>query len=214
MNNKLSKAGLLLLLPLMLASAAAQSDCTATVPEKVDYEYSPEARALHAKKIAYAVAILSDGQYLAKDQVCVAQAMRFLGTFHVAESAPRLTELLSYKRVIKNPMKVLTPADEYPALGALIGIGEPAVPALIRVIAVASEGEVTRKNAIDALMTIYRENPVMGVRALENAAVNEPDPSAAQQLRVGVEEARALGCRGSAPACKKWEQSKQEAARQ
>jgi hypothetical protein len=170
----------------------SSASCTPIAVEQDD-DAQPE---LAAKKAEYAMAVISEAEYLAKDQDCVRSAMMYLGATHVQKAIPRLVALLAYHQEPRVGHKPRLD-DEYPAIPALFRMGKPAVSALIEVIASQSNDTIESKNALDAHMSIYREEPSEGIRVLKNAAVKQTNPEAASRLRQAAQDAKLQWCRSS-----------------
>ena len=61
-------------------------------------------------------------------------------------------------------------------------MGETAVPALIKVLASKDTGSLKTRNALDAYMSIYREDVDKGIRTLKQAPEKETDLQAVATL--------------------------------
>lgn len=198
--------GSILALSLLLFTLGhdAAAECIGLAEERADYGHSAENVALHTKKIEYALSLINDKELSPTNQDCVVKAIQFLGTFQVHEAIPRLIELLGYRYNPIKSIKVMTSGQVYPAIGALIRIGEPAVPLLVRSISIQDENPDLRKNALDTLLSIYREDPQHAIAVLQKAADEESDPIRMQRLQEAVRESQNSPCRGSAAACERW----------
>jgi len=152
--------------------------------------------AIGAKKADYAMAVISDAGYLARDKECVRSAMMYLGSAHVEKAIPRLIALLGYHQEPR-PGHMPRADDEYPSIAALFRMGKPAVPALIEVIAAKDNDTIEGKNALYALMSVYREDPSEGIRALKKATQRHADSLSVSRLRQAIQDARSLWCRSS-----------------
>ena len=159
----------------------------------VGYDPSEEHRALIAKKIDYALAVISDDQQLQKDPDCVAHALAFLGTFHVEKAMPRMLALLTFEHKVPNPISAMTRNRIYPAISGLAGIGKPAVPALLKVIAESQTG-LERENATWALTAVYVGHPKELLDLLQKSADAEADPVKSSQLRDATAKVREIEC--------------------
>lgn len=147
------------------------------------------------KKADYAIAAISDAQSRVTDPKCVAANIRYLGLAHVDRAVPALVAMLGYK-VPPQALRKPTNDDLYPAIGALVNIGEPAVPALIEVLASKDNDSIESKNAIDSLMDmrVYRDNLNLPLRAIKRAADKENDPIRSARLHRALQDARNRWC--------------------
>jgi hypothetical protein len=173
------------------SGVARASDCVSMDIEQGDY--APETA---TKKADYAIAAVSDPGYLSKDPTCVAANIRYLGLAHVRKAIPALVGLLGY-RIAPRPFRKPTNFELYPAISALSNIGETSVPALIGLLATKDTGALERVNAIDAFMSIHRENLDKGLQTLKLASEKETDTLRASRLREATLDARSRWCRFS-----------------
>jgi len=86
----------------------------------------------------------------------------------------------------------------YPAATALRELGEPAVPALLKVVADANASTVARANATDSISSILRGPK--GIRTLVEASRTATDPGAAERLLDAAREASKF-CASEKAAC-------------
>lgn len=173
-------------------SAAASAACT-----RVDFDEGNTVTEIAEKKIEYAIAAIADVENQKKDASCVAANMRYLGLAHSERAIPTLISLLAF-HIAPDPHRFNDPA-QYPAIGALRNIGQPALPALMEVLANKENDTTESKNALDVFMDIdaHRGNLDKGLKRLKRAAQKETDPVRAARLRRAIEDARARWCRFS-----------------
>ena len=97
---------------------------------------------------------------------------------------------------LKQPQPVVAGGGyrPYPAASALVVIGEPAIPALLKVVGSGGSNSVERANAIDAV-TVIRSGE-KGVRTLWEAGRTADDPTAAARLVEAAREA-SKHCQGT-----------------
>ena len=96
-----------------------------------------------------------------RDRVILVQGMLQLGDLRAEEAAPALAQFLDFH--VSHTGQVRTgeippPEAVYPAVNALIRIGEPAVPASVRRWSAASEPSSSRPNAAYVVMQITGGN--------------------------------------------------------
>lgn len=148
-----------------------------------------------AKKANYALSVISDQTFLAKDPACVRAAIMYLGMNHISKAIPQLLTLLTYHQ---NPGFGHSPrgkGEEYPAIEGLAAMGELASPGLIGVLSISDPVTLKGANALDAFMNIYRENVDKGLHFLKMAAEKQNDSAKASRLTEQLNNARALWCR-------------------
>src|SRR5690348_4840417 len=128
MNRHLTTALFgMVMLPLVCKGAAAAA-CVV-----VDFEGGDADKAIWEKKVDYAIAAIADVENQKKDANCIAANMRYLGLAHAESAIPTLISLLGF-HLTPDPHKFYD-FNQYPALSALRNIGQPALPALIEVVA-------------------------------------------------------------------------------
>jgi hypothetical protein len=157
-------------------------------------------RNVAAKKAEYAIAAVSNTDYQ-KDPACIKANLQYLGmaslqheSLDIQKAIPPLIALLGY-HVEPRPGHAPTRFDEYPAITALYQIGQPAVPALLEVLAAKESESVESKNALDAFMDSHRQDLDVGLKKLKQAAQKETDSARAGRLERTVHNARDRWCR-------------------
>jgi hypothetical protein len=168
--------------------------------DRADYEPDDSSRAIHQTKIEYASSVISDKQYLSNDPECVSRALLFLGKFHVQDAIPQMIDLLGYEYKIAKPLHVRTRNEIYPAIAGLAGMGQSAVPALLKAIDTSKGDSVVIENIMYAVMTIYVAHPGDGIHVLKQAASNEQDSLVATRLTDAISKAQGIWCK-NASAC-------------
>jgi hypothetical protein len=121
---------------------------------------------------------------------CVVYAIQQLGAERYTAAADVLATYLDFQA--PGTEKVGAPGtvyrripslgDKYPAATALFEIGKPATPSLVRVIANSASSDLLRKNALEVLFAVHRENLADGTRELNNASRSATDNEAATRL--------------------------------
>jgi hypothetical protein len=153
---------LLLLFLSMCVSAHAQKECK-LVAQSTDSTLS---RIDYSSLIQPALSILRNAKKFEFADICIKQAMFVLGREKPKEAIPLLVDWLTWENKSRFPYRIDSPGYKYPAVSALFEIGEPAVPALIKVISEHAPQEQLAKNARYAFMSIHREFPGDGIRQL------------------------------------------------
>jgi HEAT repeat protein len=172
--------------------------CKPMVAEQNDDAYPKIA----AKKAEYALTVLLNQEYLAKDPQCVKAAMLYLGERHTERAVPVLIKLLTYHQGSSVGMNeeesqfghIIPRDEEYPAIDGLYAMGGKAVPALIHVLATTDNTSVESRNALYAFMNIYREHVSRALRLLEQASKKQTDYTGATRLQRAAADARASWC--------------------
>lgn len=112
----------------------------------------------------------------AADPACVQRAFATLS--HSAANAKALVALLDFERSVEHD-SFKTRAGRYPAIGALVSIGKPAAPFLIKAIK-DDQTEIVRTNAAEALGDIYAPCGRGAISQLE-IELAKPDTTPRQQ---------------------------------
>jgi hypothetical protein len=117
------------------------------------------------------------------DPACVDRAFATLS--HDKSAAEALIGLLDFERSVERD-SFKTRGGQYPAIGALMTIGSPAIPFLIKAIK-DNDSELVRNNAAEALAGIHR--PCLR-GAIENIEVSarKPGTTAEQRTRLRAAE--------------------------
>jgi hypothetical protein len=137
-----------------------------------------------------------------KDREGLAQAIERLGEMRSYAAIDDLVQLITFNRTLPSNEGIqptfidkehpVTPLSVYPATGALFHIGEPALPALMKLIETSDPESLASQNAVYTLMAIFREDPEAGVQYLQDAADQAPTPEASKSLLRAVARARTL----------------------
>lgn len=141
---------------------------------------------------------------------CIKFALRELGRnkAKAKEAIPVLVDYLDYERPLseaeKNGFYLHMPSvvEMYPATDALFSLGQPAIPAMIRVIE-SSDDAQKHENAVFVFMQIYRERMPEGIQKLKAASVSRAGEGfqlEAQRLKQSAKEALRW-CTVNRPAC-------------
>lgn len=81
--------------------------------------------------------------------------------------------------------------DKYPAVESLFQIGQPAVPALLSMIASSNASTLSRKNALRALEEIHSEDPSEAITILRKAARSAKKSEEAARLESAANDVMA-----------------------
>src|SRR5437867_9109587 len=131
------------------------------------------------------------------------KAIERLGQLRALTAIDDLSQLLTFKRTFKgeeigiapgrtiiNASHLYSPDERYPAIGALHAIGEPALPALVRVIETNETGSRDSENAAYTVGSIFRDEPAREVNYLSEAAATASTPEGKNRLLKAVEAAK------------------------
>jgi hypothetical protein len=143
---------------------------------------------LRDSEVTRLLGILRDQHVRETDPYRVREAMRELGEARCAEAVGDLVKLLDYRfkfnweggKVRIQPIFVST---RYPAVGALIQIGEPALPEVTRAIGQNPPDSLIARNAAYAVKGIFAGKTEPAVKYLTQAADSESDREQADRLR-------------------------------
>lgn len=136
--------------------------------------------------------VQADLRYLQGDRSnvkaeCVAYAADRIGLHRYAEASKTLVRYLDY-RMPTDPREASLPpispisGPRYPAINALFEIGKPAVDDLVEAVGNSATSDGVRKNAIQVLYEIFREDVAGAVRVLNRASNATRDPEVRQRL--------------------------------
>jgi hypothetical protein len=84
----------------------------------------------------------------------------------------------------------ITPGERYPAAGALMEIGRPCLPAVVKVVAQNASDSLESRNALEIVRVLFRYDLAGGVDYLNEAAEKASSPEAAKRLRKAAESLR------------------------
>ncbi len=176
----------------MLVIALALVSIGGTVMQ--DAKQRPDAQ---DEKVSQLIVILSDQKMRQDKPQHVIQAINQLGQMRSIAAIDSLVRLLTLRQdfewekpvdhvVLKrHPISV---DGRYPAVGALIQIGKPSLPALAKVIETEEINSLASENAIYAVGIIFRDTPSAAVEYLREAATKASTPEAAKRLSNAAEK--------------------------
>ena len=123
------------------------------------------------------------------------KAIERLGQLRALTAIDDLSQLLTFKRTFKGEeigifVHLYSPEERYPAIRALRAIGEPALPALVRVIETNETGSRASENAAYTVGSIFRDEPAREVNYLSEAAATASTPEGKNRLLKAVEAAK------------------------
>src|SRR5215813_8847517 len=95
------------------------------------------------------------------DPECVTRAIRRLGESRSTLGAAVLVDLLDFRRPDSEAekMRIFDMHDRFPAIPALFGVGNSAVPALLEKLKTGKASQMARSNGIRAMVLINRDSP-------------------------------------------------------
>ncbi|HEY6273029.1 MAG TPA: hypothetical protein VIX19_13690 [Terriglobales bacterium] len=140
------------------------------------------------------VQFLRDGQAGNPDPHCVEYALRRLGDERVSEATPVLASYLSFRRpeTEREAMgmggALGTIGNEFPAVLALVQIGQPALPTLLQVIETEGGDSAAHRDGIYAVIQIFHSGPA-AIHFIKHSATTAKSPSARDRLAVAAKEA-------------------------
>jgi hypothetical protein len=131
----------------------------------------------------------------------VVQAIKRLGEVKSTNAINELIHLLTFKRIFESErlgvegaedIRLITASERYPAVGALIEIGEPSLSALVDVIETYDSNSLEGSNAWQAVMIIFRDAPSSAVEYLRKAGAKASSTAAKQRLSYAADKASDL----------------------
>lgn len=138
---------------------------------------------------ASASEMLSYVQAAAKDEAnadCVSYAIYRLGEIKYEPAVSTLVNLLAFRRPPDENEKAgayIRMRGFYPAVDALFEIGPPAAPSLLEAIEGRGTSAQARENAVEVWMSIYRDDPLTGIRLLRSRLDASNESSAKSNLQ-------------------------------
>lgn len=129
-------------------------------------------------------------------------AIQTLGKMKSTEAIPELIEYLDYEKLysLKQPdyagnVKIdgieigqtIPISGRYPATGALFQIGEPALPALVKVIENEKPSSVKSQNSLYAIQQIFVEDQLKAVLYLEKAVTESKSANGVKRLQLAAQ---------------------------
>jgi HEAT repeat protein len=137
------------------------------------------------EEIAQLIAIIRNSQLRIEDPKKVVEAINKLGEMKAASAVDDLAQLLSFRLVSlgERLTGMRTEADSrFPAVTALYLIGKPALPALVKVIENFDEQDLMSRNALNTMLSIFREKLSEGVEYVNQAASRSSSALGSQRL--------------------------------
>ena len=128
------------------------------------------------------------------DPECVTRAIGRLGEFRSPLGTAVLVDLLDFRRPDSEVERLhaFDMHDRFPAVPALFGVGNPAVPALLLKLENVKTSPTARSNGIRAIAFIYRESPPEAVKIMKKAASTAKDQGDAVRLESSAKDAVAF----------------------
>jgi hypothetical protein len=189
---------LFIVIPLVLGAAACVSEASKGAeaelkPNQNDQRVTVQVATprSNARELQTLLATIRDSHLREREPEKVTKAIERLGQMRAAEAVEDLAQLLTFEgrfewqRAQTRPgvLSHLAPDDSlYPATTALFQIGEPALPALVKVLEAHETNSLESTNATTTIKLIFRERPWDGVAYLREAASKSATPAGAQRL--------------------------------
>jgi hypothetical protein len=152
-------------------------------------------------QVEHLLSELRDPQLRSNEPEKVFQAISQLGKMKSVAAIDDLVNLLSFERpsTVEQPDKdayveihLVTTSDRYPATGALIDIGKPALSALVGAIKTHPIGSLESENATDVILMILRERPADAIEYLDEATAQTSAGEERKRLRHALAKANEL----------------------
>jgi hypothetical protein len=138
------------------------------------------------------ISALRDVRLRETDPDRVIEAINQLGAMRAIKAVNDLTNLLTFKAsfwwehgdpTVINEIHLVSTAERYPAVGALVKIGEPALPALSRVIQTNDTNSLETSNASWCVVQLFRDNLPGAVAYLRSEEARARSSIARTRLR-------------------------------
>lgn len=136
------------------------------------------------------VSYLEGAVYHRADPVCIVFAMKALGERRYDPAIPVLTQLLKFRQAsVGTEQYFPSNRPEYPAIPALVRMGEPALPSLLDTIKSDTPSAIAKHNALFVWMVIHEHQQARGVEKLKAAADRAIDARSRDNLLLAVSSA-------------------------
>lgn len=134
-------------------------------------------------------------------------AIKRLGDARVKRAIPLLIKYLDYEDEVAferskpktiNGITIITEENDlylsgrYPVVGALIQIGKPALPELVKVIEKEEPTSIESQNALFVIQQIFIEDSLKGVLFLEEASSKSKSINGSERLQMAAKKTREL----------------------
>ncbi len=164
----------------------------AEVADGCNSENDPEIKELISR--------LRDREMKLKSSEKTFDAMRVLGNIRCAEAAPAIAENIDLEKkfpsisknkdsVVVEDWDIVSLWKRYPAMGALLEIGKPALPELLKIIENEPADSVRSTNALITLQSIFSMSPE-AVAYLENAETKTNTKEVRERLEIAIVRTR------------------------
>lgn len=132
-------------------------------------------------------------------------AIKTLGDKKAKEAIPELIKYLNYEKVYAYKQseyaggvkidgteigRTIPISGRYPATGALFKIGEPALPALVKVIEEEESNSVRSQNALYAIQQVFVEDGLKAVLYLEKTIPESLTPNGSKRLQLAAKKTK------------------------
>ncbi|MGD0693792.1 MAG: hypothetical protein ABSB82_02965 [Terriglobia bacterium] len=142
------------------------------------------------EKIEKLLVVIRDAKLRESDPGRVVEAIEELGHVKAVEAIDDLVKLLTFRRTWPwetpggpiQEFRIETPGLRYPAVSALIEIGQPSVPAMVKVIEAHESSSLESQNALWVIRSLFQYNGKEGIDYLKEAAKHSSSPRGAQRL--------------------------------
>jgi hypothetical protein len=140
----------------------------------------------HQAEIKDLLAVLREKQIREREPEPLKNAIVRLRELKAAEASDDLAALLDFKWPKELVHGGSHEGDGYWAKSALVQIGKPALPALVKTLEATDTATIKFKNATETVMNIFRDNRVEGPLFLRQAAKKSQTPLGAQRLNTAA----------------------------
>lgn len=120
-----------------------------------------------------------------------------VGNLKIEQAVPRLIDLIDYRVADEwenSPFgfRLNSKSTEYPAVGALIQIGNPSVSELVELIENEEIDSTKSQNALYAIQQIYLSDLYKCTLLLEEASTKSKNPNGSKRLQIAADKTREM----------------------
>ncbi len=140
---------------------------------------------------------LSDDNLKLNHQDEFVEIFEKIGGLKIKQAIPQLLNLIDYRVEDKwenSPVgfRLISKSSKYPALGALIQIGDSSVPGLIEIIENEKADSIKSENALYAIQQIHLADLFKCILLLEEASTKSKFPNGSERLQIAASKTKQL----------------------
>jgi hypothetical protein len=182
---------------LLFLSSGRADDATVAGEPMGTMQNRSSSQSEKSPEIVELLSVLRDARAVVHEPEQVVRAMNRLRELRAAEATDDLVALLDFKRPHSEQagdgiveIRPRTEFSNFPAMGALVEIGEPAIASLTRAVEDTKTSILVKENAVSVLQQIFRFNPKGGAEYLDSLARRVGSGATADRLAAAATKLR------------------------